>query len=258
LERRKRIYNICRHFDILIVEDDPYYFLQMATSEPFLDSLVPSYIRIDVDGRVLRCDSFSKVIAPGSRAGWITASPKFIERLTRHAEVSTQATCGWAQSFIAKLLVDEWGMEGWIRWLQGLGIEYRKRRDYMVDAITREFEMKQIEQDDFVVLEKDKLISFEIPTAGMFLWIRIAIEKHPLYDGTNAVELMDILWERLAVQEDVLVGPGRLFAATDGQVEEAAKYLRISFSSGEQSDVDEMALRFGRAIRWFLQGTSDE
>jgi aromatic amino acid aminotransferase I / 2-aminoadipate transaminase len=268
LERRKKIYAICQKYDILIIEDDPYYFLQMpdyassdafpASEDEYIDSLIPSYIRIDIDGRVLRCDSFSKVIAPGSRAGWITASPIFIERLTRHSEVGTQATSGWAQSFIAKLLVDEWGMKGWIEWLRGLGFEYTKRRDYMVKAFHQEFGIEEAdarEEGDYVVVrQREKVISFVPPMAGMFLWIRIAVELHPRYDGSNSVELMDELWKRLAVTEDLLIAPGRMFAASDEETEEAAKYFRVAFSVGENDQVDEMVKRFARAVNWFLKG----
>jgi aromatic amino acid aminotransferase I len=268
LERRKKIYATCQKYDVMIVEDDPYYFLQMpdygsennrypASEIEFLDSLIPSYLRIDVDGRVLRCDSFSKVIAPGSRAGWITAAPIFIERLTRHAEVGTQATSGWAQSFIAKLLVDEWKMSGWIEWLKGLGFEYTKRRDYIVGAMNEEFDVSpaSTEEGDYVVLSRGKsLISFVPPMAGMFLWIRVALEEHHRYDGENAVELMDELWKRIAVKEDLLIAPGRMFAAGDEQREEAAKYFRVAFSVGEKKEVDEMVKRFGRAVRWFFKG----
>jgi aromatic amino acid aminotransferase I len=224
----------------------------------FLESLIPSYLRIDTDGRVLRCDSFSKVIAPGSRAGWVTAAPIFIERLTRHAEVGTQATSGWAQSFIAKLLVDEWKMHGWIEWLKGLGYEYTKRRDYIVGAMNKEFELDSAdvaEESEYVVISQPrKLISFVPPMAGMFLWIRISLEQHPRYTKHNSVELMDELWKRLAVTEDLLIAPGRMFAAGEEQTDEAAKYFRVAFSIGEEKQVDEMVKRFGRAVRWFFKG----
>jgi aromatic amino acid aminotransferase I / 2-aminoadipate transaminase len=220
----------------------------------FLSSLVPSYLRLDLDGRVLRCDSFSKVIAPGSRAGWITSSPIFIERLTRHAETGTQATSGWAQAFIAKLLVQEWGMQGWVNWLWGLSLEYTSRRDYIVTAMRREFGLTDTEDEEggFVLVRREPLISFVPPMAGMFLWIRVALEQHPQYDGSNAVVLMDALWVHICVEEDLLIVPGRMCAATDEQREEAAKYFRVSFSIGEKNEVDEMVTRFGRAVRWFF------
>lgn len=109
VQRRKDIYALCSKYDIIIVEDDPYWYLQYPsaaaeeaksrglatptetqTYKPtkssgyeFLDSLVPSYLSIDTDGRVIRLDTFSKTIAPGCRLGWITAQPAFIERLLR-------------------------------------------------------------------------------------------------------------------------------------------------------------------------------
>ena len=101
LQRRREIYALSQKYDILIVEDDPYWYLQfpsatsqnttttsdpantsfnpdvtiLTTGEPrpehwkssgfdFLDSLVPSYINIDTDGRVLRLDSFSSRFSP--------------------------------------------------------------------------------------------------------------------------------------------------------------------------------------------------
>lgn len=111
LERRRHIYALCSKYDIIIIEDDPYWHLQFpsaaaaeaksrglsmpsvpATYKPrkssgydFLDSLVPSYMSLDTDGRVIRLDTFSKTMAPGCRLGWVTAQPAFIERLTRWA-----------------------------------------------------------------------------------------------------------------------------------------------------------------------------
>lgn len=86
LQRRRDIYKISQKHDLYILEDEPYYFLQMQpyngpgspdvppprNNEEFLKALIPPYVSLDVDGRVMRMDSFSKVIAPGTRVGWIT------------------------------------------------------------------------------------------------------------------------------------------------------------------------------------------
>ncbi|KAJ3012090.1 hypothetical protein NUW54_g1975 [Trametes sanguinea] len=97
VERRKQIYEIAQRFDLMIVEDDPYYYLQYdSPSEPttsFSKPFVPSFLSLDTDGRVLRIDSFSKIMAPGMRLGWITSSALFhdvppglwrLRRRTRH------------------------------------------------------------------------------------------------------------------------------------------------------------------------------
>lgn len=110
VHRRKQIYAVASEYDLLIIEDEPYWYLQFPSAalqqarirgeevvrpeEPsfrfakksgfeFIDSLVPSYLNIDVDGRVIRLDTFSKTVAPGCRLGWITAQPALIERFTR-------------------------------------------------------------------------------------------------------------------------------------------------------------------------------
>lgn len=106
MERRKQIYAICSKYDVIIVEDEPYWYLQFpsavaeeaksrgqplpttpvteaqeaSSGYPFLDSLSPSFLSIDTDGRVVRLDTFSKTIAPGCRLGWITAAPAIIEK----------------------------------------------------------------------------------------------------------------------------------------------------------------------------------
>jgi len=111
VQRRKEIYALASKYDIIIVEDDPYWYLQFPSAAireakargyvippaadthktvkssgyDFIDSLVPSYLSIDVDGRVIRLDTFSKTVAPGSRLGYVTAQPAIIERLTRYA-----------------------------------------------------------------------------------------------------------------------------------------------------------------------------
>ncbi|XP_035746789.1 kynurenine/alpha-aminoadipate aminotransferase, mitochondrial isoform X1 [Egretta garzetta] len=58
-ERKKEIYQLARKYDFLIIEDDPYYFLQ------FEKPWAPTFLSMDVDGRVIRTDSFSKILSSG-------------------------------------------------------------------------------------------------------------------------------------------------------------------------------------------------
>ncbi len=106
VDRRADLYALCHKYDVIIIEDDPYWYLQYPSairSSPspprkqvsgsgysFLDSLVPSYLSLDTDGRVIRLDTFSKTVAPGCRLGWTTAQPALVERMLRIAETSTQ------------------------------------------------------------------------------------------------------------------------------------------------------------------------
>ncbi|KAI6446159.1 hypothetical protein MCOR16_009018 [Pyricularia oryzae] len=86
LSRRREIYKLCSQFDIVLIEDNPYfnlYYPPSAGGETFdgasfpyglFNELVLSFLRLDTEGRVIRLDSFSKSIAPGCRLGWIMAS----------------------------------------------------------------------------------------------------------------------------------------------------------------------------------------
>lgn len=177
-QRRRDIYSVAQKHDLYILEDEPYYFLQMQpytgpnspnvpppeTVEDFVASLIPSMVSLDVDGRVMRMDSFSKVLVPGSRLGWITASEQIVERYQRHAEVASQGPSGFSQVILHKLLDETWGHEGYLRWLMNLRIEYTKKRDSLLAACE-----KHLPQD---------IVSWVPPAAGMFVSIS------PLYRGS--------------------------------------------------------------------------
>lgn len=170
VEHRAAVYSVCQKHELYIVEDEPYYFIQMPpyqpnknlrTSQPaedvgrYLSDLVPSYLSLDVDGRVLRMDSFSKVLVPGSRLGWITASAQVIERYIRHAEVANQGPSGFTQLMLWKLLDETWGHEGYLKWLIALKNSYAVRRDMLVDACNQYL--------------PTAVVSWIPPVAGMFV-----------------------------------------------------------------------------------------
>lgn len=81
LERKKEIYDIARQHDLLILEDDPYFYLQFGDK-------IPSYFSMDVDGRVLRFDSMSKILSSGLRVGWATGPVELINVMNLVTQVS--------------------------------------------------------------------------------------------------------------------------------------------------------------------------
>jgi aromatic amino acid aminotransferase I / 2-aminoadipate transaminase len=175
--RRREVYGICQKYDIFILEDEPYYFLQMPDYSPsgcvddhstinhesFLKSLIPSFLSMDVDGRVMRMDSFSKVIAPGCRMGWVTASEQIIERYKMHTDCSTQGPSGLSQLIMFKLLDEHWGHSGYLDWLKYIRAEYTARRDVIVSACEKH-------------LPKE-VVSWSPPKAGMFVSVTMTVLK---------------------------------------------------------------------------------
>ena len=82
--RRHQIYEIAREYDLIIVEDDPYYFIQFGKERDY----PPSFLSLDIDGRVIRLDSFSKVVSSGIRLGYVTGHKTLINRIILHKQVS--------------------------------------------------------------------------------------------------------------------------------------------------------------------------
>lgn len=168
-KRRRDIYAVAQKHDVYILEDEPYYFLQMqpytgpnapdapvpASIDEFLGSLIPSLLSMDVDGRVLRMDSFSKVVVPGSRLGWVTGSEQIIERYIRHSEVCNQGPSGFSQIILYKMLDEKWGHEGYLKWLMNLRLEYTRRRNVILAACEK-----------YLPAE---VVSWNPPAAGMFV-----------------------------------------------------------------------------------------
>ncbi|KAF9058171.1 pyridoxal phosphate-dependent transferase [Panaeolus papilionaceus] len=267
-QRKQEIYDLCVKFDIIIVEDDPYYFLQQGTYTPphkrkqqrnawenesdeeYIASLVPSFLRFDYQGRVIRLDTFSKTIAPGARLGWYTCHPIFAERLERMSETSTQQPCGFGQTIITSLLLN-WGMSGYFRWLKGIRTQYTERRDYLLDCFEEKFNLETCSSPDgsvpYAAYKKtsvDKtqkglvLFSFVPPTSGMFVWLRMHFENHPRISECDEETLEQKLWVALA-EAGLLLCPGVYFAANplDEEVK-ASGHFRLSFSNSEFSELN--------------------
>lgn len=216
----------------MIIEDDPYFFLQFPgydletngseykkmDNEEYLSSLVPSFLQFDYQGRVIRLESFSKTLAPGLRLGYFVASPQMTERLLRATEVDTQEPSGVSQALVLATL-NAWGLDGYVTWLQNLRLEYQRRRDWMVGALRASFDL--LPASAFPELGdgaeglvaaipgpggvKVPVFSFIAPTAGMFLWCKVYLSQNPKYQalvksGAEDPEqaIADQLWDQWA------------------------------------------------------------
>jgi DNA-binding transcriptional MocR family regulator len=332
LQRRRDIYDLCQKYDILIIEDDPYWILQfpsataqnttttsdpsntsfnpnitlLTTGEPrpehwkssgfdFLDSLVPSYINIDTDGRVLRLDTFSKTVAPGCRLGWITGQPAFIERILRITETSTQQPSGFVQSMIAELLLGPdhngiaetmkkngkgglpsgsgWKIAGWVRWLEGLRGNYERRMNQMSRVLDEgKYTVKtgrrssfsdmlaedsDGDADEWSVVEKQQIYSFDWPVGGMFIWLQVHFSEHPLFkhyekkgELPRLSKALWIWWTQKPAR--VLVAPGTMFSPTaEIAANEGWKYFRLCFAAIDEAELGKMTERLSNGVKSF-------
>ena len=113
-ERRRAIYDIAEEHDLIIIEDDPYYFLRMGAYQPGQErpaqtSDLSSYLSLDPSGRAVRLDSVSKILAPALRADWVTANPRIAEKLIAYQEIRTVEINGLSQLTLWSLLEQTWG-----------------------------------------------------------------------------------------------------------------------------------------------------
>ncbi|KAH7136550.1 pyridoxal phosphate-dependent transferase [Dactylonectria macrodidyma] len=247
IERRKALYRIAQKHDLYIIEDEPYYFIQMQpytgrgqpdvpapeNVDDFISSLIPSYLSFDVDGRVMRMDSFSKVLVPGSRLGWITASAQIVERYVRHAEVASQGPSGISQLILYKLLDETWGHEGYLRWLMNLRLEYTKKRDALLAAC-----------EDH--LPRD-LVTWEPPAAGMFMWLEVDYTKHPHSAERSIVDIEQEIFDS-CIESGVLVARGSWFL-TEKDKPPPGLFFRATYASATPENMNEAIKRFGKAVK---------
>lgn len=186
LERRKSIYDVAERHDLIIIEDDPYYFLQLGQSnEPlptsadeYLATLPKSYLSLDTSGRVLRLDATSKILSPGLRAGCVTGSEQLINQFIYHTEFSTTAVSGPSQVLMYKLLDQTWGHLGFIAWLQELSAQYRQSRDALISACEQYL---------------PSCCQWEVPSCGMMVWVRIDRSQTTLSSTADQSVIEDLI-----------------------------------------------------------------
>ncbi|OJJ85256.1 aminotransferase-like domain-containing protein [Aspergillus glaucus CBS 516.65] len=247
-ERRRAIYKVAQKHDVYIVEDEPYYFLQMqpytgadgasppppASHDEFIKSLIPSYLSMDVDGRVLRLESFSKVVTPGSRVGWAVGCEQIIERFMRNCEVSSQHPSGIAQIVLFKLLDEHWGHAGYLDWLINMRMQYTSRRNMLVGACEKSL--------------PTEIAHWVAPAAGMFHWIEVDWQKHPgLASGKTRDAIEEDIFQA-AIQNGVLVSRGSWFTA-DKTTPEEKMFFRATFAAASADQIEEAIKRFGDALK---------
>lgn len=210
-ERKQQIYEICRRRNVVLLEDDPYYFLKFNDEEASQSS---SYLSMDVDGRVVRFDSTSKIVAPGMRLGWVSASADFIAKYRLLSECTTGFPSGLSQMALLKLLESQ---QGWLEHIDSIKTEYRRRRDVIQEALSRYLNTKA---------------QWTLPSSGMFFWVKLlGVEDAAVFQGrfTDA---------------GVACVPGYCFYAE----REPSPYIRLSYAYGSYRDLEEGVKRIAQVL----------
>jgi len=164
-------------------------------------------------------------------------------------------------------------MDGWVRWLEGLRGAYERRMQRMcriLDAGAHEIKTGHFVNSradaDWDVVTKTKLLDFSWPRGGMFIWLRVLFEKHPLWqapipnrnntsgdatiDGpTLSIALLMFLTTKPYL---IIVAPGSIFGATPAiRTDVAWAYYRLCFAAETDDNVDVSAKSFVEGLHRF-------
>jgi len=215
LTRRKEVLELLREYNILILEDDPYYFVYFGTAPR-----IPSYFMLEAQtgdrsvGRVLRFDSFSKILSAGTRTGFVTGPVALLDAIDKHTAVANLQPSSFSQAVIITLL-RSWGRQGFLAHTHRVAEFYREKRDVFEAAMRRHLH---------------GIVEWNTPEAGMFFWFRLLLGE----DGDSASII-----QTKAFEGGVLALPGTVFFPNGART----AYVRASFSLLEEEQVNEALSR---------------
>ena len=207
LARRKRLVEIANDRELLVLEDNPYGLLRYE-GEP-----LPPLYRLDGGVYVMYLGTFSKILSPGIRLGWVVAPPPVLEKINVGKQGADLCT-----STLSQLMVQAYFERGdWQEYVQALTGVYRPRRDAMLEALG-EFFPREAE--------------WTRPDGGMFVWATL-----PDYIDTT-----DLLAR--ALRDNVAFVPGQ-GAFLDGR---GRSSMRLNFSASGEDRIREGIRRIGQVI----------
>lgn len=270
--RKREIYDVCVKNDVIIIEDDPYIWLQFSPSSSShssggvmgLEGLIDtsscsnrSFLELDCmmvkmaqgkgkegGGIVVRLDSFSKLLGPGLRVGWASStSPLIIEKLTMAIQNELIGVSAPAQVIVGAVL-KSWGrggLDGHLRSIQGV---YGSKAKVIAAVCERELK---------------GLAEWKVPSAGMFLWLDLnpsGIDDIGINNNYNNTEsggdktfssspsVLKVFQER-----GVIVVPGKVFHPHGRRDGFKCSFIRVSFAGPSEEQLEEGVTRLAAALK---------
>ena len=216
LARRKRILEIAARTQTLVVEDDPYGELYFDTPPP------PSLLALSdtVPGSrdwLAHCGSFSKILSPGLRVGWLIAPPALLANATMCKQFSDAHTSNLTQATAAHYLT-------------------LKRLDGALSVVRKTYAERARVMAESLRRELGDAIEFNAPQGGLFFWARLT--------GANGQSSNAAEFAKRAIDKGVAFVPGAPFFAHDP--DQAS--FRLSFATADVAKIEEGIARLGQAL----------
>lgn len=212
-ERKAEIYKIAQKHNMLILEDDPYWHLRLVqdTEKP------KSFLSMDVDGRVIRFESFSKIFSSGFRIGFVAGPFPIIEKVLYFQQTTCLHTSGLTQAILYNFLITV-GKDGWKKHLKSVQDFYAQKKDFCIAMCEKYL---------------SGLASWTPPKAGMFLWLKLI----------NIENVRDFVFNE-CIPAKILILPGSTCV-----IGEKSDYVRISFSTATNEEMEEAIKRLADLLR---------
>ena len=212
LEKRKAIYALACQYDVLIFEDDPYGEL-LYEGTP-----IPKMKTLDTEGRIIYAGSFSKILAPSSRIGFMMAAGPVMEKLILAKQSADSHTNFYWQVVLAEYM-DHHDFEGHVAQLTLL---YQEKYARMLQALQ--------------ALPTDKL-TFIKPTGGYFITCFLSTEM----DAERFYDYLD--------EAKVAVIPGNIMSVAGKGYEHS---FRLNFTKPTLAQIDQGIALLGDALEYAM------
>lgn len=212
LEKRRKMYQLAKENNLVILEDNPYGKLRVAGED------VPAIKSMDTDGIVIYAGSFSKILAPGIRVAYAVVPSEIAPAFTIGKQVSDVHT-GVLNQMIVSRWFDEYDVDAHIENIRKI---YRRKLNLMCDCL-----------DKYC----GGFISYVRPEGGLFIWAKLP-------DNVDMLEYVNKL-----IKRKVAVVPGTAFMMDDTQ---PCSYIRLNFSTPSDENIVEGVKIMGEIAKEYM------
>ncbi|GIK56130.1 MAG: PLP-dependent aminotransferase family protein [Chloroflexi bacterium] len=219
--RRERLVELALAYNVPLIEDDPYGLLQYGEWEierfqsPNLPISQSLPLRALNDSHVFYLGSFSKIMAPALRLGWIVAPAALVTKIGVVKEAADLESSALTQRAVAAYL-DAGHLPGHLATLRR---EYGRRRDAMLAALYRYFPAEA---------------RWTEPQGGMFIWVELPEEMDAA-----------VLLETAIAQENIVFIPGHAFTVPGRHIHNC---MRLNFSNCSEEMIEDGIKRLAKII----------
>ena len=213
LEKRKAIYEVCKKYGLMILEDNPYGELRFAGEE------IPTIKSFDTEGLVIYCSSFSKILSAGMRVGFVVAPEEVAAKMVVAKQSEDVHTNQFFQMLCYKFMT-ECDLDAHIAMIREV---YGRKCRLMLDCLEKEL---------------PAAVRFTRPEGGLFIWVTLP-------DGVDATAFL-----KACMAEKLMIVPGATFNC---DVTEGSMSFRLNYSTPSDQQIMEGVARLGKVAREFVK-----